>query len=156
MNKRILKVTLAPSRLLNKFRKEITLLNQLAHKRHRNFSVKFSKKTKWNLYNTLKVNKFTDNKPFWKRVKPGLTKNTLEDEKMILAEIDKTISEEIDCCDNVSFLFYSIEECLNIKRCEISKEHNDLIVNAIKTFENRLSILKVRQLNTSCEFFLKG
>ena len=74
----------------------------------------------------------------------------------ILAEIDKTISEEIDCCDNVSFLFYSIEEGCNIKRCEISKEHNNRIVNAIKTFENRPSILKVRQLNTSCKFFLKG
>lgn len=81
MNKSILKVTLARSRLLNKFRKEITLLNQLAHKRHHNFSVNLSKKTKWNLYNTLNVNKFTNNKPFWKRVKPGLTKNTLEDEK---------------------------------------------------------------------------
>ena len=43
MNKSILKVTLARSRLLNKFRKEITLLNQLAHKRHHNFSVKLSK-----------------------------------------------------------------------------------------------------------------
>ena len=41
---------------------------------------------------------------------------------------------------------------LNIKRCEISKEHNDPILNAIKSFEKHASILKIKELNSGCRF----
>ena len=66
---------------------------------------------------------------------------TLKDEK-ILAENDTTISEE----NEVAEIFWSyfdgvIVNGLNIKQCEISKWHNDPIVNAIKTFEKDPSIL---------------
>ena len=38
--------------------------------------------------------------------------------------------------------FDGIVDALNIKRCEISKEHSDPILNAIKTFENIPAFLK--------------
>ena len=43
--------------------------------------------------------------------------------------------------------FDGIVDALNIKRCEISKEHSDPILNAIKTFEKHSSILKIKELN---------
>ena len=42
--------------------------------------------------------------------------------------------------------FGLIVDGLNIKRCEISKEHSDLIINEIKTFEKHRSILKIKKL----------
>ena len=41
---------------------------------------------------------------------------------------------------------------LTIKRCEISKEHSDPLLNAIKTFVKHPSIFKIKELNSSCRF----
>ena len=48
--------------------------------------------------------------------------------------------------------FDKIVDDFNIKRCEISKEHSDPILNAIKTFEKHPSILKIKELNFACRF----
>ena len=54
----------------------------------------------------------------------------------------KTTLHYIEVAKIIRSYFDVIVDALNIKRCEISKEQNDLIVNAIKTFENILSFLK--------------
>ena len=41
---------------------------------------------------------------------------------------------------------------LNMKRCEISKEHRNPILNTIKTFEKHPSILKIKELSSGCRF----
>ena len=48
--------------------------------------------------------------------------------------------------------FDVIVDALNIKRCEISKEQNDLIVNAIKTLEKHPIIFKIKELNSGSGF----
>ena len=50
-------------------------------KRQRNFCTALIKKTKRNFYNTLNVNKITDNKPFWKTVNPSLTEKIQKKKK---------------------------------------------------------------------------
>ena len=45
---------------------------------------------------------------------------------------------------------------LNIKRCEISNEHSDSILNAIKTFDRHPSILKTKELNSGCRFCVEN
>ena len=81
MNKSIRKAIMVRTKLLNKFRKENSLINELEYKRKRNFCTTLIKKTERNFYNNLKVNKITDNKSFWKTVKPSFTEKTLKDEK---------------------------------------------------------------------------
>ena len=49
-----------------------------------------------------------------------------------------------------------IVDSLNIKRCEIYKEHIDPKLNAIKTFEKHPSILKIKELNSGCRFSFKN
>ena len=48
--------------------------------------------------------------------------------------------------------FDDIVDGLNIKHCEISKEHSNLILNVIKTFEKHPSIRKIKELNSGCRF----
>ena len=62
------------SRLLNKFRKENTEQNKWAYKKQRNLCVKLLKRAKKTFYNTLDVKKISDNKTFWKTIKPNFTK----------------------------------------------------------------------------------
>ena len=140
------------TQLLTKFRKENSFINELAYKRQRNFCTKLIKKTKRNFYNNLKVNKITDNKSFWKTVKLSFTEKTLKNEKMVLVENNTTFSEENQVAEIFRSYFDGIVDGLNIKRCEISKEHIDPILNAIKTFEKHPSILKIKELNSGCRF----
>ena len=77
MNKSVRKAIMVRTHFLNKFRKENSFINELTYKRQRNFYTKLIKKTKRNFYNNLNVNKITDNKSFWKTVKPSFTEKTL-------------------------------------------------------------------------------
>ena len=113
-------------------------INELAYKRQRNICTKPIKKTKRNFYNNLNVN--------------GFTEKTLKDEKIVLVENDTAFSEENEVADVFRSYFDGIVDGLNIKRCEISKEDSDPILNAIKTFEKHPSILKIKELSFGCRF----
>ena len=152
INKSVRKAIMVRTQLLNKFGKENSFINELVYKRQHNFCTKLIKKTKRNFYNNLKVNKITDNKSFWKTVKPSFTEKTLKDEKIVLVENDTTFSEENEVAEIFRSYFDGIVDDLNIKRCEISKENSDSILNAIKTFEKHPSILKIKELSSGCRF----
>ena len=152
MNKSVRKAIMVRTELLNKFRKENSFINRLEYKSQRKFCTKLIKKAKMNFYNNLNVKKITDNKTFWKTVKPSFTKKTMVDEKIVLTENDTTFSEENKIAEIFWSYFDGIVDGLNIKRCKISKEHSDPILNAIKTFEKHPSILKIKDLNSGCRF----
>ena len=81
MNKQLRKAIMTRTRLLNKLRKFNCPENQLAYKRQRNYCVKLLKRSKKDFYNNLNVIKVTDNKHFWKTIKPNFTGKILKDEK---------------------------------------------------------------------------
>ena len=150
MDKSVRKAIMVRTQLLDKFRKENSVTNELAYKRQRNFCTKLIKKTTRSFYSNLNVNKIADNKSFWKTVKPSFTEKTLEDEKIVLVENYSTFSEENEVAEIFRSYFDGIVDGLNIKRCKISKEHSDPILNAIKTLEKDPSILKIKELNSGC------
>ena len=96
MNKGLYKAIMTGTRLLNEPRKVNCLENQLAYKRQHNYCIKLLKISKKDVYNNLNVKKVTDNKHFQKPMKPHFTDKILKDEKSILVENDKVITEEID------------------------------------------------------------
>ena len=95
MNKPLQKAIMNRSRLLNKYRKEKTEETKLAYKKQRNFCVKLLRKTKKEFYNNLNVKCITDNKLFWKTVKPSFTDKTLKDERITLVEKNEVISDDV-------------------------------------------------------------
>ena len=121
-------------------------------KRQRNFCTTLIKKSKRNAYNNLNLNKIADNKSFWKSVKPSFTKKTLQDQKIVLVENDTTFLEVNEIAEIFRSHFDGIVDGLNIKRYEVFKEHSDLILSAIRTFEKHLSILNIKEPNSSCRF----
>ena len=72
----------------------LLLLKGFSKKRQRNFCTTLIKKIKRNFYNNLNVNKITNNKSFWKIVKPSFTEKALKDEEIVLTENDTTFLEE--------------------------------------------------------------
>ena len=71
-------------RLLNRYRNKKAEANRSVYKRQTNFCVKLLKKAKKEFYNNLNVKYISENKLFWKTVKPSFTDKTLEDERIAL------------------------------------------------------------------------
>ena len=99
MNKQLRKTIMTRTRLLNKLRKFNCPGNQLTYKRQRNYCLKLLKRSKKDFYNNLKVKQVTDNKDFWKTIKPNFTDKVLKDEKIVLVEDDKVITADTDLAE---------------------------------------------------------
>ena len=82
---------------------------------------KLIKKTKKNFYNNLNVNKITDNKSFWKTVKPSFTEKTLKDEKIVLVENDTTFPEENEIAEIFRSYFDGIVVVLTLNAVKFPK-----------------------------------
>ena len=141
------------SRLLNKFKKDNSEQNKWAYKKQRNLCVKLLKKAKRTFYNTLDVKKISDNKTFWKTIKPNFTEKTIKDQKITLVENDSVISEDSELVEVFSKYFESVVKNLNIQRPIFSQEHDDPIANAITNFEQHPSILKIKENRNVCSPF---
>ena len=142
MNKELRKDIMAQTRLFNKLRKFNCAEYQLGYKRQRNYCVKLLKKSKKFLYNNFNVKKITDNKYFWKTIKPNFTKKVLEDEKVILLEDDKVVTPETDLAKEFKDHFENIVESLHIERpCKVDLDR-DPLVNVIKNLSQHPNILK--------------
>ena len=101
------------SMLLNRYRKEKTEeAPRSAHKRQINFYVKLLRKTKKEFYNNLNVKYITENKLFWKTVKPSFTGKTLKDERITLVENNKVVSDESELVEIFSKYFGNIVQIL--------------------------------------------
>ena len=70
MNKVLSKSVMTRSRLRNRFLKNPSATNKTNYKRYRNFCVRLFKKEKKMFYNKLNTRDITDNKKFWKTIKP--------------------------------------------------------------------------------------
>ena len=70
MNKTLNKAIMTRSRLKNNFLKYPTNQNEEMYKKHRNFCVNLLRREKKKYYANLDLNKITDNKTFWKHMKP--------------------------------------------------------------------------------------
>lgn len=89
MNKDLNKAIMNRTRLLNRFRKVKSELNRRAYTKQRNYCVKLLRKRKKDLYNNLNIKNITDNKLFWKTMKPCFSDKLLKDEKITLVEEEK-------------------------------------------------------------------
>ena len=147
------KAIMNQSRILNKFKKDNSEQNKWACKKQRNLCVKLLKKAKRTFYNTLNVKKISDNKTFWKTIKPNFTEKTIKDQKITLVENDSVISEDSELAEVFSKYFENVVKNLNIQRPIFSQEHDDQIANAITNFEQHPSILKIKENRNVCSPF---
>ena len=96
--------------------------------------MKLLRKTKKEFYNNLNVKYITENKLFWKTVKPLFTDKTLKDERITLVENNKVISDESKLVDIFGKYFGNIVQNLGIDGLtNISSENETVTIRkAIK------------------------
>ena len=147
MNKILQKAIMNRSRLLNRYRKEKTEATRSAYKRQRNFCVKLLRKTEKEFYNNLNIKYITENKLFWKTVKPSFTDKTLKDERITLVENNKVVSDESKLVEIFSKYFGNIVQNLGIDGLTNTSSDNDAVTirQAIEKYQNHPSIKVIRE-----------
>ena len=147
MNKILQKAIMNLSRLLNRYRKEKTEATRSAYKRQRNFCVKLLRKTKKEFYNKLNLKYITENKLFWKTVKPSFTDKTLKDERITLVEINKVVSDKSELEEIFTKYFGNIVQNLKTDDLTNNSSDNDAVTirQAIEKDQNHPSIKVIRE-----------
>ena len=106
MNKAISKAVMDRTRLRNTFLKNRTAENKLAYNRQRNYCVSLTRKSKRDYCNNLDNRNVTDNKLFWKTIKPFFSDKGPLREKITLIENDEIIGNNKEIFE-VSKKFFS-------------------------------------------------
>ena len=148
MTRALRKAIMLRSRLRNKYNEDQTAENWNKFRKQRNSCVKLFRKEKRNYYNNLDISLVTDNKKFWKTVKPFFSEKSQSQDKIILTEGKRIISNDVEVAETMNELFVTVTDSLGIKE-NFNDEHatdgvTDPVEKAVKRFSNHPSILRIR------------
>ena len=98
-------------------------------------------------YNNLNVKYITENKLFWKTVKPSFTDKTLKDERITLVENNEVVPDESKLVEIFSKYFGNIVQNLGIDGLTNFSSNNDAVTlrKAIENYQNHPSIKVIRE-----------
>ena len=146
MNKALSKAIMTRSRLRNRYNKTPTYENLVAYKKQRNFCVKLSRKTKRDYYNNIKINNVTDNKTFWRTIKPLFSDKQNVRQHITLIEGDNIISNDKDVADKMNDFFINVVTNLEIEDPFTDDDSNcEGIAKCLNKFQNHPSIIKIKE-----------
>ena len=96
------------SRLRNKFIRNPIHENKVNYTRYRNYCTGLFRKEKKLFYNNLDTNLVTDNRKFWKTVKPLFSEKHFSNNKITLLEGEEIISEDQEIAEIFNAYFANI------------------------------------------------
>ena len=148
------------SRLRNRYNKDQTVENWNKFRKHRNSCVKLFRREKRNYYNNLDISLVTDNKKFWKTVKPFFSDKSQSKNKIVLIEDETIISNDLEVAETMNEFFVSVTDSLGInKSCgyeNATEGITDPIDKAVHKFSNHPSILKIKdQYQNAGSFYVQ-
>ena len=94
MTKTLRKAIMHRSKLKNIYNKKRTNDNWANYKKQRNFCVNLLRKTKTDYFKNLNIRDLSDNRKFWKRIKPYFTNKGLNSNILFLKEKGNLVSNE--------------------------------------------------------------
>ena len=118
------------------------------YKRQRNYCVGLLRQVKQNYYENLNVKVISDNKIFWKNIKPLFSDKNPTNSKITLIEDKEIVSDNRKCAEPLNTFFSD-----SIVKLKIDRElHTESAVNikkpvakATKRYKNHPSILKLNE-----------
>ena len=156
MTKALRKSIIKTSELESKYVKNKTNEDLKSYKKQRSFCSKLYKKERKKYYERLDWNNVTDNKKFWKTVKPFLSDKVTTFPQITLVENDEIIPDESKVANAFSNFIENAIHSLGIKTNEYSNDNYGLknpIETAIKKYEQHPSINLIKENITNDENF---
>ena len=159
MTKDLSKEMMTRSRLRNNYLKDKTEENRLLYTQQRNKCVSFLRKTKINYYGNLNVKEITDNKKFWKTVKPFLSDKSKTSDKIHFNENGELLNSESETAEVLNNFFSNIVKDLKIPEYE-NFDHSfenveDPVLRAILKYKNHpsITVIKKKAKNSVFSFY---
>ena len=148
------------SELSSRYRKDPSDANSLAFKKQRNFCSRLYKIERKKYYESLNLSDITDNKKFWKTMKPFLSSKTAFSQKISLKEGDKIISDDTEVANVLNKNFVEAVRLLSDKGGCSNNVLNfntidDPLENIIQRFKNHPSIIAIKEKVVSGSFDFK-
>ena len=148
VNKEIRKAIMLRSHLLNIFYKEKTNSARDAYKKQRNICTTLFRKAKSDYYSNLNPTNVTDNKKFWKSVKPLFSEKVVSSENITLVENNAICGNDGQVSEILNQFFSNAVMNLSIETNSENLNENvyelDPVKRAIKKYEHHPSILKIK------------
>ena len=158
INKNFSKHIMKRSRLRNKFLNTKSDIDRKAYNTQRNLCLSLIRQAKKQFFSNLNTNDITDNKTFWKTVKPFLTDKVKTKSKITLIEkrckenstehFEEVISDEKKVAETFNNFFVNIVPNLKIPT---NHNHNtdfqktdDPVLNAISKYKHHSSIVMIK------------
>ena len=158
LDKALRKAIMARSRFFNKFKKKKSKCNWQIYVKQRNYCLNLLRKRKKDFYNNLDVKKITDNKRFWKTVKPSFSDKYIKAEKITLIEKDNIVSDDKEISKIFCDFFGDIVKNLNIELpnelLQLTDDFSNPLEKSIKKYENHPSIIRINQTIKNEKHFL--
>ena len=101
-------ITMHMTRFCNKYLRNKIDENKKKYTKQRNYCVSLLRKSKREYYSSLDVKNITDNKTFWKTVKPFLSDKLTSTQKIILIDNDKIVKSNDDAARLLNTFFSNI------------------------------------------------
>ena len=114
LNKQILKTIMNRIRLRNKFLRTRSAEGRFAYNQQRKFCLSLIRKAKKDYYNNLDHKKVTDNKSFWKTVKPLFSDKSSSLSKFTLIENELQLNDDENISSVLNDFFPNVVSSLNI------------------------------------------
>ena len=151
MNKELSKAIMKRSRLRNIYIKNGSVSNKNNYTKQRNFCTNLLRKTKHNYYSNMDINNVTDNKKFWKAVKPCFTDKINTNEQITLVEKNDIVTDSQKIAETMNDFFINVVEKLEIPENDDilidTEEIDDPITKAITKYSIHPSIIKISETN---------
>ena len=104
------------SKLKNKFNKERNHIKWCNYKHQRNHCLSILRETKKEYFNSLNIKQVSDNKLFWKSVKPFFNDKGSNSLKIKLVEENNIITDEEEIANIMNNYFINVTKTLNLKK----------------------------------------
>ena len=149
MTKTLRKAIMRRTSLKNKYLRDKTQISERNFKKQKNFCSRLYKKERRKFYNSLDLTNFTDNKTFWKTIKPFLSDKGNLSKKINLKEGDELLSEESQVVDILNTYFSDSVNSLNLHQNSYILNQNDHISDPIDKIlfkhQDHPSILRIKE-----------
>ena len=137
------------SRLRNNFIKNPSNENKYKYTKYRNYCTRLFRKEKKLFYSNLDTKVVTDNKTFWKTMKPLFSEKHFSNNKITLIEGGDIISDDQELAEIFNSYFANVVENLDIEGFK-TYDYNyipelDYISNIIEKFKNHPSIQRIKE-----------
>ena len=150
MNKDLRRQIMIRSKLKNIYNREKSNASFMAYKHQRNRCTNILRNSKRAFYSNLNPSLISDNKKFWKVVKPFFSDKKPSNESITLVENNDIISDDFKIAETFGDFFSNAVKNLNIHidpALTSNADHiQDPIHKAIEKYKNHPSIVKIKEI----------